>query len=255
MPTPTLPTLGATTVHRKWLFEVNTGTTGAPTWTAIGGINNSQFSPDAAVLQDDSDMGSGGSGSQTKTAGNASASLTLMRKVGSDGVSYDVGQEFLRSKGIGQYGPANSVQLRISEYSPGGGPRVEAYMGSFAVGWDPQAGDHTALESVVVTLTGQGKCAPISHPYSLTAVVPTVTSIDKPLATAGGTVARISGSSFTGTTSVSVAGATLAAGTYTVDNDAQITFSAPAHAAGSGLPVIVTNGTGASATANIATYQ
>lgn len=254
MPVPTLPTLGSTTVHRKWLFEVNTGTSGAPTWTAIGGINNSQFNPDNATLQDDSDMQSGGAGSQTKTAGSASASLTLMRKVGSDGISYDVGQEFLRAKAINQYGPNNSVQMRISEYTPGGGPRIEAYVGNFAVGWEVQAGDNTALDSVVVTLTGQGQCAAVTHPYPAAGAVPTVVSVTSPLAVAGGTLVRIKGTGFTGTLSVSIAGNVVAAGNWSVDNDGQITATAPAHTAGSGLPVVVTNATGASSGGATVTY-
>lgn len=254
MATPVYPTLGASTVHRKWCFEVNTGTTAAPIWTMVGATTNTVFSPSTAVLQDDSDMQSGGAGSQTKTAENATATLTVSRKVGSDGVSYDVGQEHLRLAAINKFGGDNRVQLRIYEYTPSGGPRVEAYVGFFAVSWDPQAESNTGLTMVQIVLTGQGLCTPISHPYPAAAVAPTVTSVDRTLAVAGGTVARIYGSSFTGTTAVSVAGTAVAAGGFNVDNDGQITFVAPAHAAGSGLPVIVTNATGASAAANVANY-
>lgn len=254
MPTPTFPALGATTLVRKWCVEVNTGTVGAPVWKMLGGVNNNAFVPDAANLEDDSDMQSGGAGSQTKTAGNASVTMTIMRKVKSDGISYDDAQEFVRSKAINKYGPDNSVQLRIYEYNPAGGPRVEAYMGNFAASWEPQGGGNTALDTVTLTFTGQGQCAAISHPYPATAAAPTVTAVDRNLAAAGGTVAHIFGSGFTGTTAVSVAGNTVPAGGWIVDNDGQITFTAPAHAAGSGLPVIVTNATGASPAANVATY-
>lgn len=256
MPTPTFPTLGATTVHRKWLFEVNTGTALAPVWTAIGGINNSQFNPDSAVLQDDSDMNSLGAGSQTKTAGNATASLTLMRKVGSDGISYDVGQEYLRAHAINVYGPGNSVQLRISEYTPGGGPRIEAYVGKFAAGWEVQAGDQTALDSVVVTLTGQGQCAAVTHPYPAAAAIPTlaacVPGTSGTIATAGGVLVHIYGTGFLnpGGTGVTGASGVTFGGTnatnYSVENDGLIIATAPAKTAGS-VNLVVTNGTGASA--------
>jgi hypothetical protein len=174
-----------------------------------------------------------------------------MRKVGSDGISYDVGQEFLRAKGINQYGPNNSVQLRISEYTPGGGPRIEAYVGSFAVGWDVQAGDNTALDSVVVTLTGQGQCAAVTHPYPTAAAIPTITSI-VPAGTipaAGGKLLHIYGTGFSTVATGTPANVTFIgtnATNFSVENDGLIIATAPAHTAGSGN-LVITNATGASA--------
>lgn len=254
MPTPTFPSLGASTLVRKWIVEVNTGTTAAPIWKMLGGVNANQFNPDTASFEDDSDMQSGGAGSQTKTAGNSGVTMTVLRKVKSDGISYDDAQEFVKAKAINKYGPANSVTLRISEFDPAGGPRVDAYMGNFGAGWEYVGGGNTSLDSVTLTFVGQGACAVISHPYSTTAVVPTVTLVDRTLLVAGGTVAKIFGTGFTGTTAISVAGNSVASGAWNVDNDAQITFAAPAHASGTNLPVIVTNATGASPTANVATY-
>lgn len=254
MPTPTFPTLGASTLVRKWCIEVNTGTTGAPTWKMVGAVNANKFNPDTAHFEDDSDMQSGGAGSQTKTAGNSDVTLTVLRKVKADGVSYDDAQEFLKGKAINKYGPDNTVTLRIFEFNPAGGPRIDAYVGNFGVGWDYSGGGNTALDAVQLTFVGQGACSVISHPYPAAPAAPIVTGIDKSLASAGGTVARIFGSGFTGTTVVSVAGNVVPAGSFIVDNDGQITFSAPAHAVGAGLPVIVTNATGASPTANVATY-
>lgn len=163
---PTIPVLGASTVVRKWVVEVDTTPDTTATFTPIGGVTNCVFKPDAANLEDDSDFDSGGAGSQTKTAGSASIALTCARKVqAADATAYDVGQEFLRSKAIGQYGPDNSVKIRIYEFTPSGGPRIEAYTGNFAVEWDPQGGGNVALDSVQVMLAGQGACAPITHPF------------------------------------------------------------------------------------------
>lgn len=166
MPTaPTFPAAGVATVNRKWVYEVDTTPSASPTWTAIGYIADSKFSPDGANWVDDSDMQSGGYGSQTKTAASAQAVLMLQRKT-ADGTAYDVAQEFLRTHAIGKFGPDNSVKLRVCEFTPGTGtPRVEAYTGTFGVQWDPQGGNNTALDTVQVTLMGQGSAAPITHPY------------------------------------------------------------------------------------------
>jgi len=258
MPTPTFPTLGASTVVRKWCIEVNTGSTGSPIWKMLGAVNANKFNPDTAVFQDDSDMQSGGAGSQTKTAGDSAITLTVLRKVKSDGVSYDDAQEFVKSKAINKYGPDNSVQLRIFEFNPAGGPRVDAYTGFFGAGWDYQGGDNKALDAVQLSFMGQGACAAITHPYPSTAVVPTVTAVvntatgNSTLAVAGGQIIHIYGSAFTGTTGITIAGNAVTA--FSVDNDGQITALSPAHASGTGLAVVVTNATGASSGGATVTY-
>lgn len=162
--TPTFPVLGASTLNRKWIVEVDTGT-GSPTWTMVGGITNCKFEPDNGNWVDDSVFSDGGPGSETKTNGKATVTLMVSRKIGASGTTYDVGQEKLRLSAVGKYGPSNTVSIRICEYDPEGGPRVEAYTGKFGVDWVPQGGDDKALDLVQVTLHGQGSCAPISHPY------------------------------------------------------------------------------------------
>jgi len=252
MTSPTYTQLGASTLVRKWVFEVNTGTLLSPTWTTIGGITNSQFNPDAANLEDDSDMQSGGAGSQTKTAGSASAQITVSRKVvAATGNTYDAGQEFVRAKAIGKYGSDNTVQLRISEYTPGGGPRVEAYVGLFAVGWENQGGGNTALDTAQLTFSGQGLCAPITHPYPVTPAAPVITSISPntglPASTVGKLV-RIVGTGFTGATAVKF-GATNATA-FDVESDTLIVASTPSITAGSSS-VTVQTGAGTSTGVNV----
>ena len=257
MTAPVTIQLGASTLVRKWIYEVNSGTIGSPIWLAINGISNSQFNPDAANLEDDSDMNSGGAGSQTKTAGSSSAQLTVRRKVNPLApTTYDAGQEFLRGKSINKYGPDNSVQMRISEYTPGGGPRVEAYLGQFAVGWENQGGGNTDTDTAQVTLAGQGQCAPIAHPYPAVTPVPTITSVaPTTLAVAGGKIVRIVGSGFTSTvptTGVVIGGTN--SPSWDVESDSVIVAVYPAHAAASGLAVVVTNSAGASTGGPTVTY-
>lgn len=175
MTTPTIPQLGPSTVNRKWLYEVNTGTDGAPTWAPIGGVTNSAFKPDDPNWVENSDQGGQGFKSQNKTGATWSGALTLERKVGqSDPLSYDVGQEFLRTHAIGKFGTANTVELRVYEWYPDDPtgavtPRVEAYHGFAGVSWEPQGGDMYADDTVNVTLNGQGKLDIITHPFPKTA--------------------------------------------------------------------------------------
>lgn len=257
MSSPVIPTLGGSTVNRKWVPEVNTGTAGSPNWVPIGGVTNFQPSTDEANWVDDSDFSGGGYTSQAKTAAGWSATMTVARKVDAvTGTAYDIGQEFLRNKAEGNFGAANSVQIRFSEFQTAGGPRVQAYSGQAGVGWAEQGGDDKALSTVVVTLTGQGQLLKISHPYPGTPAVPTIVSA-APLAlsTVGGQLVTIRGAGFTGTvatTGVKFAGTNATA--WVVNSDSEIVAITPAHTAGSG-PVVVTNATGASTTGPNVTFS
>lgn len=249
MPATTKVPLGASTVAREWYVDVDSNDgVGSPSWLPLLGITNLVFNPDNATLQDDSDYDSGGFGSQTKTGAAWSATATVARKVtAADATSYDPGQEHLRIKSIGQFGPSNSVTIRIYEMTPSG-PRVEAYTGKAAVSWQPQGGAETALDTVQVTLTGQGQLAAISHPDTGSAV-PTLSTVTVAGATAatipaaGGSMVKITGNHFTGTTGITFIGTS--APNFIVDSDGIIHVVAPAHAAGSGT-LVVTNGAGAS---------
>lgn len=244
MPATTHTPLGASTNVTKWFVDVDANDgVGTPSWLPVLGITNLTFNPDNPQLEDDSDFDSGGFQSQTKTAAAWSAALTVARKVQSaDATAYDPGQEHLRAKAIGQFGPSNSVTIRVYEMEPGG-PRVEAYTGKAAVSWQPQGGAMTALDTVQVTLTGQGELSAIAHPDT-GAAVPTISAVTPTaLAVAGGDAVVVKGNRFTGTVSVTFDGTPAAS--FQVVDDGLISATAPAHAAGSG-PVVVTNGAGAS---------
>jgi hypothetical protein len=255
MPATTHTPLASSTVARKWYLDIdlNDGV-GTPSWVPVMGITSLAFNPDNANLEDDSDYDSGGYGSQSKTATAWTAQATVARKVlTSDATAYDPGQEKLRLKSIGQLGPANTVYVRLYEMTPSG-PRVEAYTGHAAVSWEPQGGANTALDTVQVTLTGQGALAAISHPDT-GAAVPSISTVQVAGATpltipaAGGAAVRITGNRFTGTTTITFIGTS--APSFIVASDGVINVTAPAHAAGSGS-LVVTNGAGASANFPIA---
>ena len=163
MPATTKVPLGASTTVRKWYLDVNTNTFASPTWVGIFGMMEFKLGIEP-TLQDDSDMDSGGYKSQTKTAEAWSAAFKVRRaSTTASATAYDPGQEFIRGKSIGTFGPANQVDVRVYEMEPGG-PRIEAYRGFAAVTWSPDGGAMDAVDTVSATLTGQGKLTAITHP-------------------------------------------------------------------------------------------
>ena len=72
---------------------------------------------------------------------------------------YDPGQEYLRAAGEA-FGTANQAHIRW--YDRNDGP--EAYEGSASVAWSPDGGSGTDLETVTVTMAGQGSRTLITNP-------------------------------------------------------------------------------------------
>lgn len=248
MTVPTRTPLGASTLVRKWLLDVNTGATSSPIWTPVLGMLD--FTPTAdPTLQDDSDFDGAGYKSQTVTALAWSATGSVARKTqASAPTQYDPGQEFLRLASL-TMGTQNSIEVRFYEYAGPGltGPTTEAYQGKAAVTWSPKGGAMDALDEATFTLTGQGARASITNPASIPASVPVIASIS-PASTgvAGGGVITVNGSGFTGATVLKVGTTTVATTSYTVVSDVKIIFSAPAKTAG-GYEVEVTTAAGVSA--------
>lgn len=259
MTAPVIASGGALTVNRKWVLEVNIGSTVSPNWQALEYMTSFVPNADEANWTDSSTYGDGGFTSQAKTATAWSANATVMRKVVA--AAYGAVQEFLRTKAIGIIGPANQVQVRFFEFDTSDvagtvSPRSEAYVGFAGVQWAEQGGSLEGASTVQITLQSQSKLSVIAHPYPVAGFVPVIDSAT-PLAlgVAGGQLVRIFGRGFTGTvvtTGVKFAGTN--APTWSVDNDTTITAVSPAHTAGSG-PIVVTNATGPSTTGPTVTYS
>jgi hypothetical protein len=190
--------------------------------------------------------------------------LTLKRAPkATDATTYDVAQEYLRTHSIGVFGNANRVQLRISEYDPNdpnglSSPRVEAYTGFAVASWEPQGGDMLAEDNVVVTLQGQGKLTLISHPYPVTALVPTITAVSPAtgLAAAGGDLVQINGTGFlttVATTGVKIGGVNCPQWDVVADNIIVAKTSRRTRPA-AGVVVLVTNAAGPSTGGPTVTY-
>lgn len=238
--------LGAATLNRKWYLDVNTGTDEEPVWTGVFGIEDFKASKDPN-LEEDSDFDSEGWKSSTVSALGWGIELKLARKTdASVATIYDVGQEALRTASDGM-GIANVQQVRWYEMTDGG-PAVEAYMGWVVVSWQPDGGSMEALDTVTVTLTGQGEREAIDHPDAA-AAVPVLYSITPATGVqAGGTMHKVVGNGFfaAGVDDVTdIDFGVTAAATWVTESDHVLYVIAPAKAAGP-FNVTVTNGTGVS---------
>lgn len=147
-------TLTSTTAS-TWRLDVNTGTKAVPTWIQVRAM--SSFTPGVNdTVQDDSDYDAEGWGSDTVTMKKWQNALTLQRKKDATGAR-DPGQEHLRAASIS----GATVHCRWYErFSIDG----EAYEGDALIQWNPAGGDPTALNTVNVTMLGQGKRLELAHP-------------------------------------------------------------------------------------------
>lgn len=146
------------TVARKWKLDVNTGTTGSPTWTAVRAIGELKPKVDPN-MEEDTDYDSDGWESETKTAMKWELEVKVLRKVGVDSGVYDPGQEALRLA-ADQFGAPGIKQVRW--YDRDGGP--EAYSGFASISWEPEGGEAKDLDTVTIKLSGNGKRTTITNP-------------------------------------------------------------------------------------------
>ncbi|PSK95768.1 hypothetical protein CLV30_12820 [Haloactinopolyspora alba] len=143
------------TVASTWRLDVNTGTEAAPVWVQVRAVSSFQPAVNDTV-QDASDYDSEGWGSDAITLKKWQNIATLQRKVDST-FAPDPGQEHLRLAARDR----ELVHCRFYErYSAEG----EAYEGKSLVQWAPAGGDTTALNTVQVTMLGQGARTEIAHP-------------------------------------------------------------------------------------------
>jgi len=144
---------------RKWKIDVNTGTFDSPSWTPILGLMEFKPSVDPN-LEDDGVYDDEGWGGQTKTALSWKNEIKCVRRHDpADETEYDTGQEALRAK-VDVFGASGVADVRW--YDRFGS--AEAYRGQAEVTWAPDGGPHTALETVVITLTGKGLRQLIENP-------------------------------------------------------------------------------------------
>lgn len=245
------------TLARKMVLEINTGTVPSPVWTVVKGLAEYTFTPGEPNLEDDNVYEDLGYTGQTKTALSWKGEGKVMRRtLPTDVTTYDPGQEKLRALS-NLLGPLGVAYVRT--YDRDGGP--EAYTGFAEVSWSPEGGSPTDLEAVSFTLTGKGAPISITNPNAPALALPTVTGFS-PATTpvAGGGLVIITGDNFTdrngtivvsGAASVKFAAAN--ATSYTVLNRQAIAAIAPANTAGTKV-ITVINTTGTSIVTSSITY-
>ncbi len=145
---------------KDWALEVNTGTSGAPTWTPVRGLT--EFSEEIKTkTEDDSDFDGDGWSSDVVTQRGWTLKCKGNRKKDAASASFvpDPGQEFLRQAGL-VVGTGANVEARW--YRRDGSP--DAFQGFAAVDYKGAGGKTTDLEPFEVELIGQGAPTPITNP-------------------------------------------------------------------------------------------
>ncbi len=149
-----------TALARRWRLEINAGTDVAPDWQQV--IAVSEFTPKMPPnFEEDSTYDSGGWKGNTKTGQEWSVETTISRKIDDQAKVYHPTHEQLRLAAFAS-GSASKVGVRWMDRN--GLP--EAYSGKALVTWEPQGGAYTDLDTVKVTLTGDGALTPITNPLA-----------------------------------------------------------------------------------------
>lgn len=152
------PTLVSATAS-KWKLEIDSAVAqDGSAYIPVRGMTD--FQPAVATTsQDDSDYDSGVWGSDAKTQLKWSNVCKLSRKRAT-GYVEDPGQKLLRLA-HDQVGTAGTVRVRWYDRN---GHGSEAYQGVAMVQWSEDGGATTALDTVSVTLMGQGARLGITNP-------------------------------------------------------------------------------------------
>ena len=222
---------------REYRVQLNLGTVSVPDWQTVLGMVSFQPSVEPNI-EDDSDYESGGWNGNTKTAQGWSAELVISRKYAPDTGLYHPTHTALEAAAEA-FGAASRVHVRYFRRSGRGSGR-EGYA---LVTWAPEGGEHTALDRVTVTLTGDGELKTIPNPVNASPA-PIVASVSPSSgAQAGGDLVVISGAHFEGATAVTFGGN--AATDFQVINATSIAAVTPAGTAGpADVAVTTPNGVG-----------
>lgn len=227
---------------RRFRTRINLGTHDVPNYQNLVGVMEltSKFEP---TVKGTSTYDGGGAAGNTVTGNAWSLEIKLLHYRDPDTKIENPVHAKLRAAGAAQL-EANKVEVQWYDVLDG----IEAYEGLACVTWAPDGGDHEEINSVTVTLTGDGPRLDIDNPEEN--IPAAIVSAVEPSsgAAAGGTLVKITGAYFgdvSGAASVKF-GSTNAA-SYFVEDASTIYAVSPAGSAGA-TNVRVTNGTGQSAT-------
>ncbi|MGW2062806.1 phage tail tube protein [Streptomyces sp. NPDC001937] len=148
-----------TALARRYRLEIDLGTT-TPAWTLVPGIQ--EFTPKVDPTQQDStDYESGGWKRNTTTALQWSVEATLLHRYDPESKLFSPAQEALKTAAK-KFGAESKVHVRY--YDRDGLP--DAHEGYALVTWEPDGGSDEDLESISLTLTGDGELLDIATPVT-----------------------------------------------------------------------------------------
>jgi hypothetical protein len=149
----------ATLLARRYRLEIDLSATGTPSWAVVPGM--SEFAPKIESSdQDSTDYGSDGWGQVTRTKLTWSAEASLLRRAHPTTKAFNAAQERLRTSAK-TFGSGSYVHVRWYDRD---GRAGDNYEGSALVTWEPDGGDSEELETIKVTLTGNGAPTEITNP-------------------------------------------------------------------------------------------
>lgn len=236
---------------RRFRTEVNLGTTAAPVWATLPGVQ--EFTPKRDNTQKDTTHYDGnGAMGNTVTAYSWENEYKMLHYLDDATLVENPAQASFRLASEAILA-ANKREIRW--YDRFGGP--EAYQGRVTTVWNSDGGKVEDLNLVTLTLTGDGERTIIANPVAAAPPAAIVSALDTVTGpTAGGTLVKITGAWFVNVTgAAAVKFGAVNAADYRVDDIGTIYALSPAGSAGA-VNVRVTNVTGQSATGagNVFTY-
>lgn len=159
MSTPTPPAETITALARRYRLELDTSTTGTPSWSLVPGIT--EFTPKVEPSQQDvSTYDTDGWVEQVVTQLAWSIETTIAHRAHPVTGAFNPAQEFLRRASM-SFGTASYVRIR---YYDRNGVADDAYQGQALVTWEPSGGGPDETDTIKVTLTGSGPLTAITNP-------------------------------------------------------------------------------------------
>jgi hypothetical protein len=158
---PSRVALGAPTLVRSWLLDVDSAYPSAASWIAVSGVGNfnPQNDPTLKTVTTNDDAGSGAS---IKTEHQWSLEFTCKRAPQAASLTaYDPGQEKLRAAGLA-LGQSNLVHVRWYEYNGAGLPVTEAWEGVGTVDWNEGNNNTDDARVIKVKIMGYGARTAVS---------------------------------------------------------------------------------------------
>ncbi|MEU7163141.1 hypothetical protein AB0A70_00575 [Streptomyces morookaense] len=160
MATPTPPAETVTALARRYRLEVDTSTTGTPSWALLPGITEFTVKVDP-TQQEVTTYDAEGWVEQAVTMLAWSIETTIAHRAHPTTGQFNPTQEYLRKTSL-SFGRDSYAHIRY--YDRTGAD--DAYEGVALVTWEPDGGGPDEVDTIKVTLTGSGPLHAIANPVA-----------------------------------------------------------------------------------------